>query len=83
MVGVQEGDVLAGKCRVERVLGIGGMGVVVAFDGSGDLLVLSDLGTDLDTVRSYNASTGAFLGTIVAAGSISTRSFQMLYVAPQ
>ncbi len=30
VVGVQEGDVLAGKYRVERVLGIGGMGVVVA-----------------------------------------------------
>jgi serine/threonine-protein kinase len=28
--GVREGDVLAGKYRVERVLGIGGMGVVVA-----------------------------------------------------
>jgi len=29
-VGVQPGDVLAGKYRVERVLGVGGMGVVVA-----------------------------------------------------
>jgi serine/threonine-protein kinase len=28
--GVQEGDVLGGKYRVERVLGVGGMGVVVA-----------------------------------------------------
>jgi hypothetical protein len=28
--GVHEGDVLAGKYRVERVLGVGGMGVVVA-----------------------------------------------------
>jgi serine/threonine-protein kinase len=28
--GVKEGDVLAGKYRVERVLGVGGMGVVVA-----------------------------------------------------
>jgi serine/threonine-protein kinase len=28
--GVQEGDVLAGKYRVERVLGVGGMGVVVS-----------------------------------------------------
>jgi serine/threonine-protein kinase len=28
--GVREGDVLAGQYRVERVLGIGGMGVVVA-----------------------------------------------------
>src|SRR3984885_1825656 len=28
--GIREGDVLAGKYRVERVLGIGGMGVVVA-----------------------------------------------------
>src|SRR6476659_9453730 len=27
---VQEGDILAGKYRVERVLGVGGMGVVVA-----------------------------------------------------
>ena len=27
---VKEGDVLAGKYRIERVLGIGGMGVVVA-----------------------------------------------------
>jgi serine/threonine-protein kinase len=27
---VQEGDVLAGKYRIERVLGVGGMGVVVA-----------------------------------------------------
>jgi serine/threonine-protein kinase len=30
VAGVQEGDVLAGKYRVERVLGVGGMGVVVA-----------------------------------------------------
>jgi serine/threonine protein kinase len=29
-VGVQPGDVLAGKYRVEQVLGVGGMGVVVA-----------------------------------------------------
>jgi len=28
--GVREGDVLAGKYRVERVIGVGGMGVVVA-----------------------------------------------------
>ena len=28
--GVREGDILAGKYRVERVLGVGGMGVVVA-----------------------------------------------------
>jgi serine/threonine-protein kinase len=28
--GVREGDILAGKYRVERILGIGGMGVVVA-----------------------------------------------------
>jgi serine/threonine protein kinase len=28
--GVHEGDILAGKYRVERVLGVGGMGVVVA-----------------------------------------------------
>src|SRR5580700_11121887 len=27
---VREGDVLAGKYRIERVLGVGGMGVVVA-----------------------------------------------------
>jgi len=30
VAGVREGDVLAGKYRVERVLGVGGMGVVVA-----------------------------------------------------
>src|SRR5579871_5679731 len=29
VAGVQPGDVLAGKYRVERVLGMGGMGVVV------------------------------------------------------
>jgi len=28
--GVREGDVLAGKYRVEKILGVGGMGVVVA-----------------------------------------------------
>jgi hypothetical protein len=28
--GVREGDVIAGKYRVEKVLGVGGMGVVVA-----------------------------------------------------
>jgi serine/threonine protein kinase len=28
--GVREGEVLAGKYRVERILGVGGMGVVVA-----------------------------------------------------
>ena len=28
--GVREGDVVAGKDRVDRVLGVGGMGVVVA-----------------------------------------------------
>src|ERR1700743_2378084 len=28
--GIEEGEVLAGKCRVERILGVGGMGVVVA-----------------------------------------------------
>jgi len=30
IAGVRQGDVLAGKYRVERVLGVGGMGVVVA-----------------------------------------------------
>jgi serine/threonine-protein kinase len=30
LAGVREGDILAGKYRVERVLGVGGMGVVVA-----------------------------------------------------
>jgi serine/threonine protein kinase len=30
LAGVNEGDVLAGKYRVDRVLGVGGMGVVVA-----------------------------------------------------
>src|SRR5579871_4239254 len=30
VAGVQPGDILAGKYRVERVLGAGGMGVVVA-----------------------------------------------------
>jgi serine/threonine protein kinase len=30
VTGVQEGQILAGKYRVERVLGVGGMGVVVA-----------------------------------------------------
>src|SRR5260221_13900920 len=30
IAGVNEGDVLAGKYRVERILGVGGMGVVVA-----------------------------------------------------
>jgi serine/threonine-protein kinase len=30
VAGVREGDILAGKFRVERVLGVGGMGVVVA-----------------------------------------------------
>ena len=30
IAGVREGDILAGKYRVERVLGVGGMGVVVA-----------------------------------------------------
>jgi serine/threonine-protein kinase len=29
-VGVREGDILAGKYRIDRVLGVGGMGVVVA-----------------------------------------------------
>jgi serine/threonine-protein kinase len=28
--GVREGDVLAGKYRIDKVLGVGGMGVVVA-----------------------------------------------------
>jgi serine/threonine-protein kinase len=30
MPGLREGDVLAEKYRIERVLGVGGMGVVVA-----------------------------------------------------
>lgn len=30
IAGVKEGDVLAGKYRIDRVLGVGGMGVVVA-----------------------------------------------------
>jgi serine/threonine-protein kinase len=30
VAGVREGDILAGKYRVERILGVGGMGVVVA-----------------------------------------------------
>src|SRR5215212_6182970 len=30
VAGVQEGDVLAGKYRVDKILGVGGMGVVVA-----------------------------------------------------
>src|ERR1700722_14972852 len=30
MAGVREGDTIAGKYRVERVLGVGGMGLVVA-----------------------------------------------------
>jgi serine/threonine-protein kinase len=30
MTPVREGDLLAGKYRIERVLGVGGMGVVVA-----------------------------------------------------
>jgi serine/threonine protein kinase len=30
IAGVQEGDLLAGKYRVDRILGVGGMGVVVA-----------------------------------------------------
>src|SRR5690349_17103731 len=30
IVPVEQGDILAGKYRVERVLGVGGMGVVVA-----------------------------------------------------
>lgn len=30
LAGVQEGQILAGKYRVERVLGVGGMGIVVA-----------------------------------------------------
>ena len=30
MTPVNEGEILAGKYRVERVLGVGGMGVVVA-----------------------------------------------------
>src|SRR5271165_4651932 len=30
VAGVREGQILAGKYRVERVLGVGGMGVVVA-----------------------------------------------------
>ncbi|MGO9712327.1 MAG: serine/threonine protein kinase [Polyangiaceae bacterium] len=29
-IGVREGDILAGKYRVDRILGVGGMGVVVA-----------------------------------------------------
>jgi serine/threonine-protein kinase len=29
-VGVQEGDILAGKYRIDKILGAGGMGVVVA-----------------------------------------------------
>ena len=35
-VGVREGDILAGKYRVERILGVGGMGVGRVVSGIGE-----------------------------------------------
>ncbi|HMJ55010.1 MAG TPA: protein kinase [Polyangiaceae bacterium] len=58
-IGIREGDLLAGKYRVDRILGVGGMGVVVAAhhlrldDLVAIKLLLPEALADADSVRRF------------------------------
>jgi eukaryotic-like serine/threonine-protein kinase len=59
-VGIREGDLIAGKYRVDRILGVGGMGVVVAAhhlrleELVAIKLLLPEALTDADAVRRFD-----------------------------
>src|SRR5262245_13473010 len=71
IVPVEQGDILAGKYRVERVLGVGGMGVVVAATHI-DLLELRALKFMLPNARSDAEPTERFVREARAAAKLKS-----------